>query len=285
MKLPPGQKLTDAHIAAPMRSAGVQMSGTNQWLVMRNLIAEHVYNDGYNIHGSSRDCLFENIHSAFEVRRRSASARTDDCQFRVNGLVSMGNSTGIADTGDSITEYDHVFIRDCLGIDLLFFGTNRHAIHHGAVLSSAHTVASILRGGAEGSPASAPSRSTMSSFAAQAAHRRGAHRQGTAVSSMPQHVVTMLASSSSPPLAEIPAARRRSSGWPNKKWALPAACGAIARAAALLKGIDSPLATIAVPSAIGKKQSAPRYCINSAEGADIADWSGCDEQKRRTDTR
>jgi hypothetical protein len=141
VKLPPGQKLADAHIAAPIRSAGVQMSGTNKWLVMRNLIATHVYNDGYNIHGSCRDCVFQNIR-AFECGDDGISAH-EDCRYRVDGLVSIGNSTGIADTGDSITEYDHVFIKDCLGVDLLFFGSNRHAIHNGVVLSSAHTVASL----------------------------------------------------------------------------------------------------------------------------------------------
>jgi hypothetical protein len=144
VKLPPGQKFADAHIAAPVRSAGVQMSGTNKWLVIRNVNAAHVYNDGYNIHGSCRDCVFEHI-GAFECGDDGISAH-DDCQYRVDGLVSIGNSTGIADTGDSITEYNHVFIRDCLGIDLLFFGTNRHVIHNGVVLSHAHTVASVSGG-------------------------------------------------------------------------------------------------------------------------------------------
>jgi hypothetical protein len=124
-----------------MRSAGVQMSGTNKWLVMRNLNAMHVYNDGYNIHGSSRDCVFENIR-AFECGDDGISAH-DDCQFKVEGLVSIANSTGIADTGDSVTEYDHVYIRDCLGIDLLFVGSNRHAIHNGVVLSTARTALSL----------------------------------------------------------------------------------------------------------------------------------------------
>jgi hypothetical protein len=141
VKLAPGQKLADAHIAAPVRSAGVQMSGANKWLVIRNLIATHVYNDGYNIHGVSRDCLFDHIR-AFECGDDGISAH-DDCQYRVNGLVSIGNSTGIADTGDSVTEYDHVFIKDCLGVDLLFFGGTRHLVQNAVVLSSAHTVASI----------------------------------------------------------------------------------------------------------------------------------------------
>ncbi|MDR3404719.1 MAG: hypothetical protein P4L99_19605 [Chthoniobacter sp.] len=141
VKLPPGQKLADAHIAAPLRSAGVQISGTNQWLVIRNVNATHVYNDGYNIHGSCRDVVFEHI-GAFECGDDGISAH-DDCRYRVDGLVSIGNSTGIADTVDSVTEYDHVFIKDCLGIDLLFVGTNRHAIHNAVVLSHAHTPLSL----------------------------------------------------------------------------------------------------------------------------------------------
>jgi hypothetical protein len=141
VKLPPGQKLADAHIAAPMRSAGVALSGDNKWITIRNINATHVYNDGYNIHGMCRDVVFENI-GAFECGDDGISAH-DDCQYRCDGLVSIGNSTGIADTVDSITEYDHVYIRDCLGIDLLFSGNNRHAIHNGVVLSHAHTVISI----------------------------------------------------------------------------------------------------------------------------------------------
>ncbi|MEI9897947.1 MAG: hypothetical protein WDN28_29840 [Chthoniobacter sp.] len=66
--------------------------------------ATHVYNDGYNIHGKCRDCVFEHI-GAFECGDDGISAH-DDCQYRVDGLVSIGNSTGIADTVDSITEYD-----------------------------------------------------------------------------------------------------------------------------------------------------------------------------------
>jgi hypothetical protein len=55
----------------------------------------------------------------------------------------MGNSTGIADAGNSVTDYNHVFIKDCLGIDLLFMGGSRHAIQNAVVLSSAHTVVSL----------------------------------------------------------------------------------------------------------------------------------------------
>ncbi|MCX6848028.1 MAG: hypothetical protein NTY98_03825 [Verrucomicrobia bacterium] len=61
LKLPAGQKLADANIFAPMRSAGVQFSGDNAHLIIRNLTATHPYNDGFNIHGDCREVVFENI--------------------------------------------------------------------------------------------------------------------------------------------------------------------------------------------------------------------------------
>jgi hypothetical protein len=135
IKLAPGQKLADAHLAAPLRSAGVQFSGTNQWLVIRNLTATHVYNDGFNIHGHCAHCVFENIR-AIECGDDGISAH-EDCQYRVDGFTSIGNSTGICDTGASVTDYHRVFIRDCLGVDLFFLDTGRHSITDAIVHSSA----------------------------------------------------------------------------------------------------------------------------------------------------
>jgi hypothetical protein len=135
VKIEPGRKLADAKIAYPARSNGVALSGTNRHIVVRNTLATHVYNDGYNIHGVSRDCRFENIW-AVECGDDGISAH-DDCQCRVDGLVSIGNSTGICDVGDSVTDYDHVWIRDCLGHDLYFLEYNRHSLRNAVVLSSA----------------------------------------------------------------------------------------------------------------------------------------------------
>jgi hypothetical protein len=135
IKLPPGQKLADAKIVAPMRSAGVQFSGTNKHLVIRNLTATHVYNDGFNIHGHCEDVLFENIR-AIECGDDGISAH-ETAQYRVNGFVAIGNSTGICDTGASVTSYDHVFIRDCLGAEVMFLDTGRYALRNAVVLSSA----------------------------------------------------------------------------------------------------------------------------------------------------
>ncbi|HEY6169500.1 MAG TPA: hypothetical protein VI454_15775 [Verrucomicrobiae bacterium] len=135
VKLPRGQKLADANIRAPLRSAGVQFSGTNAHLVIRNLTATHVYNDGFNIHGHCEDVRFENV-AAIECGDDGISAH-ETAQYHVDGFTSIGNSTGICDTGDSLTSYNNVFIRDCLGHDLYFLDTGCYSVSNAIVLSSA----------------------------------------------------------------------------------------------------------------------------------------------------
>jgi hypothetical protein len=135
VKLPPGQKLAGADIAAPMRSAGVQMSGDNAHLVIRNLTATHPYNDGYNVHGDCRDVVFENIR-AIECGDDGVSAH-ETAEYRVDGLVSIGNSTGITDTVAAHTSYNHVFIAGCHAYDLYFLNNGRYRVENAVVLSSA----------------------------------------------------------------------------------------------------------------------------------------------------
>jgi hypothetical protein len=117
-----------------MRSAGVQMSGDNAHLVIRNLIATHPYNDGYNIHGDCRDVVFQNIR-AVECGDDGISAH-ETAQYQVDGLVSIGNSTGITDTVAAHTSYNHVFIAGCHAFDLFFLNNGRYQVQNAVVLSS-----------------------------------------------------------------------------------------------------------------------------------------------------
>jgi hypothetical protein len=135
LKLPSGQKLCEARIAAPMRSAGVQMSGDNAHLVIRNLTATHPYNDGFNIHGDCRDVVFENIR-AIECGDDGISAH-ETAEYRVDGFVSIGNSTGITDTVAAKTSYNHVFLAGNLAFDLFFLNNGRYKVENAIVLSSA----------------------------------------------------------------------------------------------------------------------------------------------------
>ncbi len=135
IKLKPGQTLKQANIRFPVRSAGVQLSGDNAHLVIRNLTATHPQNDGFNIHGDCRDVIFENI-CAIECGDDGISAH-ETAQYRVDGFVSIGNGTGICDTGSSNTVYKNIFIADCVGVDLYFLDTGRYSVSNAIVLSSA----------------------------------------------------------------------------------------------------------------------------------------------------
>jgi hypothetical protein len=134
LKLPAGQKLADAHIFAPLRSAGVQFSGDNAHLVIKNLTATHPYNDGFNIHGDCREVIFENI-AAIECGDDGISAH-ESAQYRVDGFVSIGNSTGITDTGTAHTSYYNIFLAKNIGVDLYFLDEGRYTITNALVLSS-----------------------------------------------------------------------------------------------------------------------------------------------------
>jgi hypothetical protein len=147
IRLAPGVALAEANIFVPVRSAGVQFSGDNAHLVIRNLTATHPYNDGFNIHGDCRDVVFENIR-AIECGDDGISAH-ESAQYRVDGFVSIGNSTGICDTGTAQTSYRNVFIADCVGFDLYFLDEGRYSLTNAVVLSTAQNPFTVT-GRAEG---------------------------------------------------------------------------------------------------------------------------------------
>lgn len=134
LRIDPARKLADCRIAAPVRSSGVVLSGRCEHLRVRNLTCTHVHNDGFNIHGWSRDAVFENIR-AVECGDDGFSAH-DDCEVRVEGFVSIGNSTGICNVNHSTSQNRRVFIRDCLGFDFYMLGSNRHTLEDSVIESS-----------------------------------------------------------------------------------------------------------------------------------------------------
>ena len=134
LHLPPEQTLGEAKIQAPIRAAGVLMHGKCRNLVVRNLTSTHPYNDGFNL-SDAQDISFENIR-AIDCGDDGISAH-GDCRYRIDGLTSIGNATGICDTGNSETSYRHVFIRDCVGFDLYFLDTGHYSLSNSLILSSA----------------------------------------------------------------------------------------------------------------------------------------------------
>lgn len=141
IKTEPGKSLAKYRIEAPMRANGVSFSGTCEHIVIRNLIATHVWNDGYNIHGKTCDILFENV-TAIECGDDGLSAH-DDCEVRVDGLVSIGNSTGICNVNDSRSINNRVFIKDCLGQDFYMLGTNHHTLTNSIIYCTAQRAITV----------------------------------------------------------------------------------------------------------------------------------------------
>jgi hypothetical protein len=141
IKLAPEAKLAEANIFVPVRSAGVQFSGDNAHLVIKNLTATHPYNDGFNIHGDCRDVVFENI-AAIECGDDGISAH-ESAQYRVDVFVSIGNSTGITDTGTAQTSYTNIFLAKNIGFDLFFLDEGRYTLTNAFVLSTAQNPLSI----------------------------------------------------------------------------------------------------------------------------------------------
>jgi hypothetical protein len=126
VQIAPGQSLAEARIETPIRSSGVAISGDCSQLVIRNLRCTHVYNDGFNIHGKTRDVRFEQV-AAIECGDDGVSAH-GDCRIVVDGLESIGNSTGMCHTNESHTDCRRVVIRDCLGFDYFMIGGGRHRL-------------------------------------------------------------------------------------------------------------------------------------------------------------
>jgi hypothetical protein len=135
LKIDPKKKLADYRIAYPARGAGVQVSGDCSHLVIRNLVATHVYNDGYNIHGKTRDVRFENIQS-IECGDDGFSAH-DDCDTDVDGFISIGNATAIANVGLCSTNSNRVYADGNVGTDLLFMGSGVHTLSNSRIRCAA----------------------------------------------------------------------------------------------------------------------------------------------------
>jgi hypothetical protein len=134
VRLPRGQKLSEADIQIPNRPAGVLIHGKSRHLVVRNLTATHVYNDGFNL-SDCQDVVFENIR-AIDCGDDGIGAH-GACRYRVDGLTSIGNATGICDTGDSETSYRRVLIDRCIGFDLFFLDTGRYSVSDAHIRSMA----------------------------------------------------------------------------------------------------------------------------------------------------
>ena len=114
------QALEAARIEVPWVTTGIQIAGDCHDIIIRNVRAARVLNDGYGIAVGSvpgsivRRVRFENIE-AFECGDDGLSAH-GDCEIFVEGFLSQRNGTGICTCGRSWN--NRVVIREAHGLDL-----------------------------------------------------------------------------------------------------------------------------------------------------------------------
>ena len=60
-RLPEGKTPETVRGELPRLANGVGVYGGSEYVVVKNLIAKHFWNDGYNIHNASKNITFENI--------------------------------------------------------------------------------------------------------------------------------------------------------------------------------------------------------------------------------
>ncbi len=126
IRIPPDQTLSQARVEIPVRSAGVALRGSCSNIVIRNLKAGRVWNDGFNIHGHCTDVAFERIE-AFECGDDGISAH-DECSISVDGFVSRGNSNGICHVGHSRSTTSHALIVASRAYDLYLLDPSTHEL-------------------------------------------------------------------------------------------------------------------------------------------------------------
>lgn len=135
VRTPDDLPLAECGIAAPMRSSGVTLSGKCEHLVIRNLTATHVWNDGYNIHGESNDILFENIR-AIECGDDGISAH-EQCNIQVRGMISIGNSTGACHINNSNSTCENAYIQGCHGYGYYMLNSGTHILRNSVIVCDA----------------------------------------------------------------------------------------------------------------------------------------------------
>lgn len=135
LRTPGDRPLAECDIKAPTRSNGVAIAGSCEHLVVRNLTATHVYNDGFNIHGYSREVRFENVR-AIQCGDDGISAH-DDCRITVKGMVSIGNSTGLCHVGKSWSTAERMYIAGNHGVDYYVLNTGTHVLRDSHIVCDA----------------------------------------------------------------------------------------------------------------------------------------------------
>jgi hypothetical protein len=112
--------LAAANIEIPYRRNGVTIRANNAaatHILIKNLICCHVLNDGFNFHGTTRNLRLENI-AAYECGDDGISPH-ESCEMDIDGLWSIGNSTGMANGYITLTTAANIHLENNFACQLM----------------------------------------------------------------------------------------------------------------------------------------------------------------------
>ncbi len=124
------------------RVNGIATSGVCRKITIRNLNARNFLNDGFNVHGDTREMLCENI-DGYDCFDEGFSAH-DTCECTIVNGRFWGNENGVADVNSAETVYHRSEFRGNVNIDVLLVGKSHRLVDCKIINST--TAAAVVAG-------------------------------------------------------------------------------------------------------------------------------------------
>lgn len=145
---PAGKTLGELELEAIVRTNAVELAGSTSHIIIKNLNAQHVYNDGFNINGKVKGAEFYNCN-ARQCGDEGFSSH-DDCETILDGAEYEECDNGIANVNVSgWSKTANVFIRNSRSVGFLIANsvktkhmlTNAILVDNPSQFSGGYTVA------------------------------------------------------------------------------------------------------------------------------------------------
>ncbi len=120
-----GKTPADYGLLFGVRAAGVAYTGAGQ-IIVRNITCMNFWNDGFNIHGGSGPCWFENVKGIWNADEGFSAHENAECYVR-GGEFSNNYWHGICDIQLSRTHFANCIIRDN-GYKAVYFPGGMHSL-------------------------------------------------------------------------------------------------------------------------------------------------------------
>ena len=120
-----GKELSAYRLEGTFEASGLRVQSSS-YIVVKNLISEFHSNDGFNVHGECRSCVFENIEGRFNGDDGFSIHESIEAVVR-NGHFHH-NGSGIEDVNLSRSFYSGIRVHDNRNLGILFIGAFHSAV-------------------------------------------------------------------------------------------------------------------------------------------------------------